>query len=53
MLHTYLMRYLHRVASDAMMGLMSGILGMHGHVQELRSTGHVVASEPSRTRRRV
>jgi hypothetical protein len=36
-----------------MMGLMSGVLGTHGHARGPRVTGHVAASEPSRTRRWV
>jgi hypothetical protein len=28
---THLMRYLHRVPDQAMMSLMSGVLGAHGH----------------------
>jgi hypothetical protein len=36
-----------------MMSLMSSVLGMHGHARGLWATGHVVAPEPSRTRRRV
>jgi hypothetical protein len=35
------------------MGLMLGILGKHGYAWGPRATGHVVAPEPSRTRRRV
>jgi hypothetical protein len=35
------------------MGLMSGILGTHEYVWGLRATGHVVATEPSCTRRWV
>jgi hypothetical protein len=51
--HTHLMRYLHRMPGEAMMSFMSGVLGMHGHAQGPRATGHVAAPEPSRTRRRV
>jgi hypothetical protein len=47
------MCYLHRVPGEAMMGLMSGILGTHGYAWGLRATGHVVALEPSYTRRLV
>jgi hypothetical protein len=47
------MRCLHRVPGEAMMGLMSGVLGMHGYARGPRATGQVVAPEPSRTRRRV
>jgi hypothetical protein len=35
------------------MGLMSGVLGMHGYARGARATGHVAAPEPSHTRRRV
>jgi hypothetical protein len=35
------------------MGLMSGVLGTHGHARGLRATGHVAALEPSHTKRRV
>jgi hypothetical protein len=34
------------------MGLMSDVLGTHGHAHGPRATGHVAAPEPSRTRRR-
>jgi hypothetical protein len=47
------MRCLHRMPGETMMGLMSGVLRMHGHAQGLRATGHMVPSEPSRTRRWV
>jgi hypothetical protein len=47
------MRWLHRVLGEAMMGLMSGVLGTHEYIWGSRATGHVVATEPSRTRRRV
>jgi hypothetical protein len=47
------MRCLHRVPGEAMMSLMSSVLGMHGHSLGPRATEHVVAPKPSRTRRRV
>jgi hypothetical protein len=47
------MRCLHRVPSEAMMSLKSGVLGTHGHARGLRATGHVAAPDPSRTRSRV
>jgi hypothetical protein len=51
--HTHLMCWLHRMPGEAMMGLMSGVLGTHGYTRWPRATGHVVAPEPSRTRRRI
>jgi hypothetical protein len=51
--HTHLMRCLHRVPSEAMMSLKSGVLGTHGHARGPRATGHVAAPDPSRTRSRV
>jgi hypothetical protein len=53
MSHTHLMRCLHRVSGEYMMSLMSGILGTHELARGSRATGHVVSSEPSRTRRWV
>jgi hypothetical protein len=47
------MRYMHCVPGEAMMGLMSGVMGTHGYARGPRATGHVAAPEPSRTRRRV
>jgi hypothetical protein len=44
---------LHRVTSEAMMGLMLDVLGMHGYAQGSRATGHVAALELSHTRRWV
>jgi hypothetical protein len=44
---------LHRVLGEAMMSLMPDILKTHGHVRGPRATGHMVATEPSRTRRRA
>jgi hypothetical protein len=49
----HLMRCLHRVPSEATMGLMSSVLGTHEYARGARTTGHVVAPEPSRTKRRV
>jgi hypothetical protein len=49
----HLMRYLYRVPGEAMMGLMSGVLGMHEHTWGPRTTGHMAAPKPSHTRRRV
>jgi hypothetical protein len=45
------MRCLHRVPDEAMMSLMSGVLGMHGHARGPRVTGHVavVGLEPQHT----
>jgi hypothetical protein len=40
-------------AWQAMMDLMSGIMGMDGHARGMRATGHVAAPEPSHTRRWV
>jgi hypothetical protein len=51
--HTHLMCCLHRVPGEVMMGLMSDVLGTHGHTRGPRATGHVAALEPSCTRRRV
>jgi hypothetical protein len=51
--HTHLMRYLHRVPGEVMMGLLSSVLGMHGYARGLRATRHVAAPELTRTRRRV
>jgi hypothetical protein len=51
--HTHLMRCLHRVPDETMMGLISGILGMHGHARRPRATGHVAALESSCTKRWV
>jgi hypothetical protein len=42
-----------RVPGEAMMGLMSGVLRMHGYARGPRATKHVAAPEPSRTRRRA
>jgi hypothetical protein len=50
---THLMCCLHRVSGEAMMSLMSGVLGMHGHARGPRAIGRVAALEPSRTRRWV
>jgi hypothetical protein len=49
----HLMHCLHRVPDEAMMSLMSGVLGTHGHARRPRATWHVAAPEPSRTKRRV
>jgi hypothetical protein len=49
----HLMCCLHRVPGEAMMSLMSGVLGTHGHARGPRATGHVTAPKPSRTGRRV
>jgi hypothetical protein len=38
---------------EAMVDLMSDILGTHGYTRGPRATGHMVAPEPSRTRRWV
>jgi hypothetical protein len=62
--HTHLMRCMHRVPGEAMMSLMSGVLGTHGHTRgppgtwRLQSppapgggsgaTVHVVVPEPCR-----
>jgi hypothetical protein len=51
--HMHLMSYLLYVPSEAMMSLISGILGTHGHTRGPRATGHVVAPESSCTRRWV
>jgi hypothetical protein len=45
------MRCMHGMPSEAMISLMSGILGKHRHAWGLRATGHVVYPEPSHTRR--
>jgi hypothetical protein len=42
----HLMRCLQRVPSEAMISLMSGILGTHGHARGPRATGHMAAPEP-------
>jgi hypothetical protein len=49
----YLMCCLHHVLGEATIGLMSGVLGTHGYARGARTTGHVVAPEPSHTKRWV
>jgi hypothetical protein len=51
--HMHLMRCLRHVPGEAMMGLMSGVLGTHEYAPGSRATGHVAALEPSRTRWQV
>jgi hypothetical protein len=46
------MRCLQRVPSEAMISLMSGILGTHGHARGPRATGHMAALEPPAPRGR-
>jgi hypothetical protein len=41
------------VPDEVMIGLMSGVLRMHGYAPGLRATGHVAAPKPSLARRRV
>jgi hypothetical protein len=53
MSHTHLMHCLHYVPGEALMGLMSGVLGINEYAWGPRATGRVAAPEPSRIRRRV
>jgi hypothetical protein len=49
----HLMRCLHRVPDETMISLMLSVLGTHEHIRGSRATGHVVAPEPSSTKRLV
>jgi hypothetical protein len=49
----HLMRCLLRVSGEAMMSLMSGVLGMHGHASEAESHGARDDARAPRTGRRV
>jgi hypothetical protein len=47
------MRYLLCMPGEAMMSLMPGALGMHGHASGAEAIVHVAAPEPSHTGRWV